>query len=266
MFYRRTGYPEEGELVLCTVTKVQSHSVFARLDEYDKSGMIHISEVSPGRIRNIRDFVKEDKVVVCVILRVNRERGYIDLSLRRVNENQKRKKIEEVKQEQKAEKVIETIAEQLKKKPEQLYFEIYTPLSKQYTYLHQCFQDVAKGDITLEDVGVPSQYIKTLNEFIEQRFKPKEVFVGGKLFLQSYASGGVEIVKTALLAGLATDKEHVTLSYLGAGNYNILVRSEEYKSAEQILSKLLAAVEASVPKGKGTVTFSREEKKAAAAA
>lgn len=265
MFYRRTGYPEEGELVLCTVTKVQSHSVFARLDEYDKSGMIHISEVSPGRIRNIRDFVKEDKVVVCVVLRVNMERGYIDLSLRRVNENQKRKKIEEVKQEQKAEKVIETIAEQLKKKPEQLYFEIYTPLSKHYIFLHHCFQDVAKGEITLEDVGVPTAYIKTLNEFIEQRFKPKEVFVGGKLFLQSYASAGVEIVKSALLAGLAIDTEHVTLSYLGAGNYNILVRSEEYKSAEQILSKVISTVEASVPKGKGTVTFAREEKKAAVA-
>src|SRR3989338_3114575 len=265
MFYQRTGFPDEGELVLCTITKVQSHSVFVRLDEFDRSGMIHISEVSPGRIRNIRDFVKEDKVVVCLVLRVNQERGYIDLSLRRVNDNQKRKKIEQVKQEQKAEKVIETIAEQLKKKPEQLYFEIYTPISKQYTFLHQCFQDVATGQITLEDVGVPTQYIKTLQEFIEQRFKPKEVYVGGKLFLQSYAPGGVEIVKTALLAGLATDKEHVTLSYLGAGNFNILVRSEEYKNAEQILAKLITTVESFVPKGKGIVTFTREEKKAAAA-
>src|SRR3989338_2481000 len=106
MLYRRLGFPEDGELVLCTVTKVQSHSVFVRLDEFDKGGMIHISEVSPGRIRNIRDFVKEDKIVVCQVLRVSRERGYIDLSLRRVNDNQKRKKLEEIKQEQKAEKII----------------------------------------------------------------------------------------------------------------------------------------------------------------
>ena len=63
------------------------------LDEFDKGGMIHISDVSPGRIRNIRDFVKEDKIVVCQVLRVSRERGYIDLSLRRVNDNQKRKKL-----------------------------------------------------------------------------------------------------------------------------------------------------------------------------
>ncbi len=43
MLYRREGLPEEDELVLCTVTAVQHHSVFAKLDEYAKTGMIHIS-------------------------------------------------------------------------------------------------------------------------------------------------------------------------------------------------------------------------------
>ena len=64
MLLKKEGFPEEDELVMCTITKVQFHSVFAQLDEYDKGGMIHISEVSPGRIRNIRDFVKEGKKVV----------------------------------------------------------------------------------------------------------------------------------------------------------------------------------------------------------
>ena len=54
MLYRRENYPAEDELVLCTVTKVLNHAVFVNLDEYDKGGLIHISEVAPGRIRNIR--------------------------------------------------------------------------------------------------------------------------------------------------------------------------------------------------------------------
>ena len=61
MLLKKQGFPEESELVLCTVTSVQYHSVFVDIDEYGKSGLIHISEVSPGRIRNIRDFVKEGK-------------------------------------------------------------------------------------------------------------------------------------------------------------------------------------------------------------
>ena len=84
MLLKKEGFPEEDELVMCTVTQVQFHSVFVTLDEYDKGGMIHISEVSPGRIRNIRDFVREGKKIVCKVLRVNEEKGHIDLSLRRV--------------------------------------------------------------------------------------------------------------------------------------------------------------------------------------
>ncbi|MBI5072781.1 S1 RNA-binding domain-containing protein [Candidatus Woesearchaeota archaeon] len=266
MFYRRSGYPEEGELVICTVTKVQSHSVFVRLDEFDKGGMVHISEVSPGRIRNIRDFVKEDKVIVCMVLRINQERGYIDLSLRRVNEGQKRKKLEEIKQEQKAEKIIEAVAQELKKKPEQLYQEIYTPISKHYLLLHQCFQDFIKNEVSFEDVGVPAQYIKQLSEIVIQRIKPKEVYIGGKIMLQSYAPNGVELVKNALLAGIAQGKEVLQMTYLGGGAYNVLIKGEEYKEAEQVLNKVLHAVETSVPKGKATFSFIREEKKAQAAA
>lgn len=264
MFYLRTGFPEEGELVLCTVTKVQSHSVFVRLDEFDKSGMIHISEISAGRIRNIRDFVKEDKVVVCVVLRINQERGYIDLSLRRVNEGQRRKKIEEIKQEQKAEKIIETLAEQLKKKKEEAYQDIYTPVSKYYMFLYQCFQDVAKGEVQLDELGIPSHYVKPLQEIIQQRIKPKELYVGGKLFLQSYASQGLELLKSALLAGAQQDTDHVKLRYLGGGAYDILVKGEEYKEAEKILNKVLKAIEGSLPKGKAIMNFTREEKKAVA--
>jgi translation initiation factor 2 subunit 1 len=69
MLYHKTGIPEDSELVLCTVNKVLPNSVFVTLDEYGIDGLIHISEVSPGRIRNIRDFVKEGKKVVCKILK-----------------------------------------------------------------------------------------------------------------------------------------------------------------------------------------------------
>ena len=36
MLLKKKGFPEEDELVMCTVTKVQFHSVFCNLDEYDK--------------------------------------------------------------------------------------------------------------------------------------------------------------------------------------------------------------------------------------
>ena len=45
----KKGFPEEGELLLCTVTKIFGHSVFVNIDECNRSGMIHISEISLKR-------------------------------------------------------------------------------------------------------------------------------------------------------------------------------------------------------------------------
>src|SRR3972149_4002642 len=121
MFYKRTGLPEEGDIVMCTVTKVQYSSVFAEIDDYSISGMIHISEIAAGRIRNIRDYVKEGKKIVCKVLRVYQDKGHVDLSLRRVNEAQQRNKVNDIKQEQKAESLILQIAKQNNMTGEKLY-------------------------------------------------------------------------------------------------------------------------------------------------
>ena len=98
MLYRRKGFPEEDELVLCTVTKIFPHSVFCNLDEFGRTGVIHISEIAPGRIRNIRNYVRHGKKVICKVLRTDKQKGHIDLSLRRVNEGQRRGKKNEIKQ------------------------------------------------------------------------------------------------------------------------------------------------------------------------
>src|SRR3989304_8342081 len=99
MIENKTGLPEEGEILQCTVTSVQSHSVFVRIDEYGINGMIHISEVAPGRIRNIRDFVREGKKIVCKVLKINQEKNHIDLSLRRVSRSEALTKNYEFKQD-----------------------------------------------------------------------------------------------------------------------------------------------------------------------
>src|SRR3989338_3279399 len=124
MLAKKSGFPEESELVQCTVTSVQSHSVFVRIDEYGINCMIHISEVAPGRIRNIRDFVVEGRSVICKVLRVNQERGHVDLSLRRVSDSQKRNKLNELKKEKLAEKLIEVVSENLSMDVKKVYPEI----------------------------------------------------------------------------------------------------------------------------------------------
>lgn len=239
MLYRRTGFPEESELVMCTVINVQHHSVFAKLDEYGREGLIHISEVSPGRIRNIRDFVKEGKKIVCKVLRVNQERGHVDLSLRRVTDGQRRKKVDEIKQEQKAEKIVEFVAKQLKIDFKKLYADLVKEVFKDYDHLHILFIDIINDDVSLSEYNIDKKIADELTKIVKQRLKPVKVSIKGKIVVTSHAPNGVEIVKESLKKGIM---ENIELKYRGAGNYGITVTAPDYKTAEALMEKSYSAI------------------------
>jgi translation initiation factor 2 subunit 1 len=261
MISKKQGFPEEGDLVLCTVTSVQFHSVFVDIDEYGRGGMIHISEVSPGRIRNIRDFVREGKKIVCKVLRINQEKGYIDLSLRRVNESEKRRKIDAIKREQNAEKIIETAASKSGLKTVELYQEIIDKMSGQYQSMYAFFEAVSKDGKLLENiVGTDKKYTKALKEIIIQRIKPSEVEIKGKLRITTYAINGIDVVRESLKKAKDAGKEKIRINYLGSGLYKFMVKAPDYKEAEKILKNATESAISVVAKSDGTAEFTRDEK------
>ncbi len=258
MSEKKQGFPEEGELVLCTVTSVQFHSVFVQMDEYGKTGMIHISEVAPGRIRNIRDFVIEGKKVVCKVLKIHLDRGHIDLSLRRVTEMQKRKKITEIKQQQNAEKILEHVAKTIDAKPEELFAKVNEKAVAASGSLYGFFQEMIKDEKVLEQLSLSEKEHKILLEVVTQRVKSPEVEIVGKLKLQSYSSDGVEHVKNALKAGLKSTSNVADVKYLGTGTFRVAVKAEDYKTAEKIMDKFVEGATESIAKN-GVAEFQRAQ-------
>lgn len=257
MLLKKQGFPEESELVLCTVTSVQYHSVFVDIDEYGKGGMIHISEVSPGRIRNIRDFVKEGKKIVCKVLRVNMEKGYIDLSLRRVNESEKRRKIDDIKREQNAEKIVEIAAKKIGIKTEQLYTGISGKISG-YSSLHDFFEKAAKEGDVLESLDIDKTHIKVLDETIKQRIKPIEVEIVGNLRITTYAPNGIDIIRDSLKKAEEAAKGRISINYMGSGVYRFMVKAPDYKEAEKLMKNATESAVSSVAKSGGAAEFARE--------
>jgi len=98
---------EEGDLVLCTVDRIAGTIVFVKIEGEKKEGSIVLSEIAPGRIRNLRDYVVPKKKIVCKVLRISPER--VDLSLRRVAQNEKKQIIEEHSQEKSYESILKSI-------------------------------------------------------------------------------------------------------------------------------------------------------------
>lgn len=257
MLYQRKGMPEENEIILCKVTKIYPNSVFVELLEYNKQGMIHISEVSPGRIRNLRDFVSEGRQIVCKVLRIDHEKGHIDLSLRRVNTTQQREKLDEIKQELKAENLIKAIAKKINQPVEKIYSEISSKILTEYPYLFPCFKDVANKLVNLEKMGIPPKLAEELSSAITEKFRPPKFIIKGEITLHTYAADGLEKVKSTLLK-IEKVSPTVSISYLGAGRYQVKIEDVDYKPAEKNREKIEGIMEEFKDKI-STAAFQREK-------
>ena len=100
--------PEQGEIILATVTKVMDHGAYVTLDEYeDIQGFLHISEIAPGWIRSVNRFVKDGEKKVLLVKKV--KAGDIDLSLKQVSKDQKKQKLKEVKKFEKGKTLLQNV-------------------------------------------------------------------------------------------------------------------------------------------------------------
>ena len=261
MLLNKKGFPEEGELVLCKVTKVTYNSVFVNLEEYTRHGMIHISEVSPGRIRNLNDYVKVGKMIVCKILRVDKEKGHIDLSLRRVNENQKRNKNNQIKFEQKAEKIIQDAAKELKINVNKFYEKVAKVPLREDGFVYPAFEAVIEEGDDLKSLELEKKETEVLLDLIKQRIKPKQVEILGNIEIKSYAENGLETVKKALKFISDVDKERVSVKYLGASKFRLKINAHDYEIAESLLEKGMDAAKKLCEKENAEFKFTRIQQK-----
>ncbi|MEM4649369.1 MAG: S1 RNA-binding domain-containing protein, partial [Candidatus Bathyarchaeia archaeon] len=158
-------YPEEGDLVIATVKRIESYGAYVTLDEYeDQEGLLHISEIASTWVRNIRDHVREGQKLVLKVLRVDPEKGHIDLSLRRVTGREKTEKLLQWKKDKKAESIMKTAIEKLKKTDEEANA-IKEAILKKYESLYDAFEEaVEEGEETFIKLGISSEWAKALTE------------------------------------------------------------------------------------------------------
>lgn len=252
-------WPQESELVVCTVENVKDFVAFVTLDEYGgRQGLIPISEIATGWIKYIRDHIREGQKIVCKVLNVDRSRGHIDLSLKDVNEHQRREKIREWKNESKARKWIGFAAETAGEPA----VGIEDVLIEKYGALFPVFEDIViDGDAVIKKLGLSKKAGDALAHIAHENVKPPKVEVTGILTLTSNEPDGVSIIKKALksaepkIAGV-----EIELLYLGAPTYRVKVTAPDYKKAEKALEKAANAAINVVEKAGGTGKLTKKPK------
>jgi translation initiation factor 2 subunit 1 len=262
MSIHKPEYPEVGDHVIATIETVTTYGAYAKLDEYNKQGLLHVSEISSSWIRNIRDYVREGQKVVLKVLRVDTEKGHIDLSLRRVTKRAKIEKIRQWKQDRKAEALLRGVAEKIGLPNEEVYEKAGALLEEKYG-LYEGFEKIATdGSDVLTEMGVPESLAKAFADVAEERIRVKMVKVKGTLEIRCMAPNGVKILKDSFLNAKKTEKTKdtgVRFYVVAAPKYSVEVSAENYKRAEEVLQKVSQSVITNIVKTGGQGTFRREK-------
>ena len=254
--------PEQGEIVIATVTKIMDHGAYVSLDEYDGlQGFLHVSEIAPGWIRSVGRYVKEGEKKVLLVKKVRLERTDIDLSLKQVSTDQKKKKLLEVKRHEKGSTLIKKVQEKAKLSTEDIE-KLEDALYSKYDSIYDAFMDIARNGISvIKELKVPKKAVSALEE-ISSKMKLPSVEIRGVLEISNKMSDGVEIIKNTLLNVMKEGNgKNIQITYLGAPKYRLSVTAQDFKLAEKIMKPVLEDIQHDIEKKKGTFKFTREESK-----
>jgi len=261
MATKKAEWPEPGDLVLASVHRITDFGAYVTLDEYGKEGLLHVSEVSSGWVRNIRDFVREEQKVVLKVLRVNTEKGHIDLSLRRVSRHERREKVLSWKRERKVDSLLRSVSEKLKIPPEEVHAKTGMLMEEKFGGIYEGLEKAARdGSEPLIEAGLPKDLATTIAEVAKEKIRLPLVKVKGTIQLQCMKPNGAVHIRDALLSAQEIEKLEevkIHLYVVAAPKYAIEVLAEDYKEAEKILQKAAETAIKTITKAGGTGVFQR---------
>ncbi|KAI5148242.1 translation initiation factor 2 subunit 1 [Enteropsectra breve] len=161
-------FPEEGEIVMARTISTANNIINMALIEYGNiEGLVLNSEMSKKKIKNISQVSKIGSTEMCQVLRVEKEKGFIDLSLKKVNEKEKGECLTEFNRSKLAYQIMARVAKSVNVSISELYEDFGYSKAEEYGSLYFYFAE-AKNDAAKLSGNKYGDVIKTV---IEDQFK-----------------------------------------------------------------------------------------------
>lgn len=210
-------FPEVDDVVMVQVKSIAEMGAYVTLLEYNNiEGMILLSELSRRRIRSISKLIKVGRQEPVMVLRVDKEKGYIDLSKRRVSQEDVVECEERFNKSKMVHSIMRHTCESINADIETLYKDVGWPLYKKFGHAFEGFKIIVKdpeavlGQLTkevddgvggLKAVSVMSDEMQdTLVKNIRRRMTPQPLKLRADVELTCFTYDGVIQIKEAMRA------------------------------------------------------------------
>lgn len=251
-------YPEINDLVMVSVKRIAEMGAYVSLLEYSGiEGMVLLSELSRRRMRSVHRLIRVGRLEVVVVLRVDKEKGYIDLSKRRVSPEEVEQFEERYSKSKTVHSILRHVAEVHDMELEALYKMVGWPLYSRYKHAYDAFksaltnpEEVWSGfiDPATGVSSVPDAVRKDIMQAVIRRLSPQKVKLRADIEVACFAYEGIDAVKKALAAGEAVSTSDIPIkaSLVAPPLYVITTQCMERVVGLQIMNNALDAIEKTI--------------------
>jgi len=219
--------------------------------------MILLSELSRRRIRSIQKLIRVGRNEVVVVLRVDKEKGYIDLSKRRVSPEDVAKAEEKFNKSKAVHSIMRHVAEKLNLVLEDLYQKIGWPLYKKYGHAYEAFKlAITEHEKVFESLEISPEICEELLNNIKRRLTPQPIKIRADIEVTCFGYDGIDAIKSALKAGEACEIEEIQIKVklVAPPLYVMVTNALDKNSGIEILEKAIITIQEVIEKSGGTLT------------
>jgi translation initiation factor 2 subunit 1 len=266
-------YPEIESVVMVNVRNIADMGAYVSLLEYGHiEGMILLSELSRRRIRSIHKLIRVGRNEVVMVLRVDKEKGYIDLSKRRVSPEDVAACEDRFNKAKAVHGVLRHVAERRKYHLEDLYEKIGWPLYKKYGHAYDAFKlaiseeaaaAAAGGAVDpFESIEVPEDLKDEIKNYIRRRLAPQPIKIRSDVEVSCFTYEGIDAIREALYAGIAVGTEHspIKIKLIAPPIYVLSTTTLEKEAGIALLTSAIKTIEERIVKSGGKLDVKMEPK------
>ena len=211
--------------------------------------MLFSSEVSLKRVNFINRLLSVGKEEVLRVLRVDTQKGFVDLSKKQVRADE----IEECKKyfgkSKAVEGIVKLLAVHTKKPMEYLYKNLIWPLYKKYEHAYDALKLVLNGeDKIFEGLKITKEIKEELIKIIKVRLVPQPVKIRSDFKLTCYTFEGIDAIKEALISGERKGTENIPIKFrvIGSPLYECSISTINKKEGIEVMNAALQEVKKSI--------------------
>lgn len=238
--------PRHGSLVIAVVSKITNFGAYCKLIEYgDTEAFLPIREVSSGWIKNIREYIHDGQKLVCYVHGIDKEKGTIDISLKRVSTKDSKDKIRSYNLEK---RLIALFSQTTKKEKDVKEKEdLSTIIIQEFGTYTNFMENALNSTPEFAQSKLPKKIKDAFVKALEQNRKQKRYFVS---YIATISTYNTESGATELRSLMKEIKETgVELGYIGAPKYRLFAEGTDYTDAEAKIDKVREIVSTKLKKG-----------------